>query len=73
MEKIGKLTNLQLEILKLYNYKLPDDQLIEIKQLLANYFADKATQKMEEVWEKQNWSNDMIEKLREEHLRTPYK
>jgi len=73
MDNSGKLTNLQIEILKLYNFKLPDEQLIEIKQLLANYFANKATEKMEEVWENQNWTEETINKLREEHLRTPYK
>jgi hypothetical protein len=73
MDNSGKLTNLQIEILKLYNFKLPDEQLIEIKQLLANYFANKVTEKMEEVWENQNWTEETIDKLREEHLRTPYK
>ena len=36
------LTNLQLELLKLYGTDLPDEDLQEIKQLLAQFFARKA-------------------------------
>ena len=40
------LTNLQLELLKLYSLDLSDDQLLEIKRLIANYFAEKASDEL---------------------------
>jgi hypothetical protein len=43
------MTNLQLELLKIFNYNLNDEQLIEIKELLSNYFAQKATGEMDKV------------------------
>lgn len=72
METIGKLTNLQLELLKLLNYNLAEDQIIEIKKLLANYFANETTQQMDELWNLEEWDESTIEKIRTEHLRTKY-
>jgi len=36
------LSNLQKELLKLYANGISDEQLIEIKWMLVQYFADKA-------------------------------
>jgi len=42
MNQINKpLTNLQLELLKIYSFNLGDNQLLEIRDILAKYFADK--------------------------------
>ena len=35
-----KLNNLQLELLKIFSYQLKPQQLTDIKNLLANYFAE---------------------------------
>ncbi len=54
------LSNLQLEILKIYSFDLKEEQLLEIKDLLAKYFADKASDSMDELWEKNNWSEQTM-------------
>lgn len=56
----GPLTNLQLEILKVYNVELPEEQLLEVRDLLARYFADKASDEMDRLWEEKNWSNETM-------------
>ncbi|MFK7983265.1 MAG: hypothetical protein AB8G86_25010 [Saprospiraceae bacterium] len=57
MRQINKpLTNLQLELLKIYSFNLADNQLLEIRDILANYFADKATKEMDKLWEENDWS-----------------
>lgn len=62
-----KLSNIQLELIKLYQYSIDEEQLLEIKKLLGNYFAKKATEEMDVLWEKNNWSNEtMDEWLKEE-------
>ena len=61
-----KLSNLQVELLKLYANDLPDEQLHEIKQMLARYFAQKASDAMDKVWDERglteqdmvNWTNE---------------
>ncbi len=70
--KTEKLTNLQLEMLKVFSYDLNENQLNEIKRLIAGYFADNATKEMDSLWDNNNWSNQTMEKWSKEHLRTPY-
>jgi hypothetical protein len=67
-----KLTNLQLELVKLFSYKIAENQVLEIKQLLSNYFADKATEEMDRLWDENNWSEETMKEWSNEHLRTPY-
>ncbi len=67
-----KLTNLQLELLKVFSYQLNQQQLTDIKNLLANYFAEQATQEMDKLWEENNWDNNTMTNWANEHLRTPY-
>ena len=69
MEATGKLTNVQIELLKLFQYDLPEKQLVEIKNLLARYFANTATTEMDQLWEENNWSNDTMKEWADEHLR----
>ena len=56
-----KLSNLQLEILKLYWFKLDDNQLIDIKKILAKYFTEKATKEFDKLWEENSWSNETMD------------
>ena len=73
MEAVKGLTNLQLELLKAFSFNLSDQQIKEIRGLLAKYFAEKATQEMDKLWESQNWTNETMEEWSKEHLRTKYK
>lgn len=68
-----KLTNLQIELIRLFSYQIPDNQIGEIKDLLAKYFAEVATREMDKLWEENQWNNDTMETWSNEHLRTPYK
>lgn len=65
-------SNLQLELLKLYSHSVSDEQLKEIKDLLAKYFAQKSIQEADKAWDKNGWTNDDMDKLLKEHRRTPY-
>ena len=61
------LTNLQLEIIKLYSTSLEQQELLELKQLLANFFARKAIQEADQIWSDKNLKNtDMDDWLAEE-------
>jgi hypothetical protein len=69
MEAVGKLSNLQIELLKLFQYNLPDKQLSEIKNMLAKYFAKSATAEMDKLWDENDWDNNTIKDWSKEHLR----
>ena len=72
IEQSGALTNLQLEILQIFKYELEEEQLLEIRDLLARYFADKATEEMDRLWEERGWSEKTMEEWSKEHMRTKY-
>jgi hypothetical protein len=62
------LSNLQLELLKLYANNVSAEQLLEIKLLLGKYFAQQATDAMEEVWKEKNLTpQDMLNWVHEHH------
>ena len=66
------MTNLQIELLKTFSFELSESQLQEIKKLLARYFAEKSTSEMEEFCAENNWDEQTLEALAEDHLRTSY-
>ena len=69
-QSTNRLSNLQLELLKLFSYNLEEKQLLEIKDLLAGYFADKATKKADKIWKEKGFTNDTMDSWLNEHLRT---
>ena len=68
-----RLTNLQLELLKTFSFDLSESQIGEIREILANYFSQKTISEMDKFWEENNWSNEVVEEIAGEHLRTEYK
>ncbi len=72
MQPTKGLTNLQLELLKVFSYDLSEAQIIEIRDLLAKYFAEKATKDMDDLWDSEGWSNETMENWLNEHMRTKY-
>jgi hypothetical protein len=70
---IQRFSNLQLELLKLFQMNLNNKELIEIKNLLAQYFAKKATDDFDNFVEKNNIAAETINNWKNEHLRTEYK
>lgn len=67
------LTNLQLELLKLFSNQVSNDELLEIKHLLVKYFANKAMDLADEAWKQNHWSEKDEKQFLKDHLRTPYK
>lgn len=64
------LTNLQLELLKLFSIPLTEGQLLEIRALLTSYFAEKATAEMDKLWEEQQWNEETMQQWANEHMRS---
>ena len=71
MEQTTKLSPLQLELLQMFKYNLPEEQLKEIKALLAEYFASNFTSEMDEFFSQKGLGEETIEKWAQEHMRTP--
>lgn len=67
LSKIENLNSHQLEILKLFSRELDDTDLIEIKRLIVRYLSEKITNMADGVWEKENWTNEDMERLLKTH------
>ena len=63
------LTNLQLELVKLFAKEVPEEDLKNIKHLIANYFAEKAMDKADEVWEEKGWTAEDAERMLQKSFR----
>ncbi len=73
MQTKPPLSNLQLELLKVFSRDVPDEDLKAIKQLLSTYFAQKAVKLADEVWKEEGFTEETMTKWRQTHLRTDYK
>ena len=67
------LSNLQIEILKTFSRPLPESQVLEIQQLLADYFAKNVDDKVDALFENNDWDASKVDEWLNEHQRTPYK
>ena len=68
-----RLSNLQIELLQLYARNISEQDLLEIKKMLAQYFAQRAIDAADTVWDEHGWTDDDTHTLMSEHLRTPYR
>jgi hypothetical protein len=73
MKTTSKITNLQQELLKIFSFELSEKQLLDVKDILASYFANAATHEMDKLWDEKKWTDKSMKKLAKEHLRTKYK
>jgi len=55
-------SNIQLELLKLYSTDVQEAELKDIKNFLAQYFAQKAINKADKIWDKQGFDNDTMDR-----------
>lgn len=69
----NKMTNMQLELLKMFKYNLEESQLIELKELLSKYFLEKVDIEMDKIWQSKEWSDSKMSSIANQHTRTPYK
>ncbi|MFO7987507.1 MAG: hypothetical protein R6U38_16725 [Desulfatiglandaceae bacterium] len=70
--KVNSLSNIQLELLKLYSTDMEDEDLIELKKILANHFARKAMDEADRLWDQKKMSpGTMKEWLNESFLTAP--
>ncbi len=67
------LSNMQIELLKLFSRDIEEEDLKELKRLMVKYLSKNLFDKADKQWEEKSLSNDDMDKLLNTHLRTPYK
>ena len=59
--KSRTLSNIQMELIKLYSTNLEYDDLMELKKLLVNHFAQKAINEADSIWDQKEMSAHTME------------
>lgn len=72
METATKLSNIQLELLKLYANHVSDEDILAIKRLIALYFAEKAIQEADRLWGEKGWTQETMREWLSTKMRTRY-
>lgn len=63
----------QLYMLQVMSQVRDDNELNNIKDIIAKHFADKALDAIDQLWEDGTIDEGVIESWKHEHMRTPYK
>ena len=56
------LTNVQLEMLKIFGRDLPEDQLFALKELISDFMLDLARDEADKAWEKRGYNASTVNK-----------
>lgn len=54
------LTNVQLELLKLYAYDLPEEEMQELKKMLASFFAERIRRRTGKLWREHGYTQEIM-------------
>jgi hypothetical protein len=66
------LSNLQLELLKIFSHNLSEKEIKEVRTLLLDYFSKKAISEADQVWDKENWNDEKIQSILNDSERAKY-
>lgn len=68
----AKLNPVQLHLLQLFSHNLEQNELDDIKTLLADYFVHRADEEMRRLQQQQPTTQAELNALLNAHVRTPY-
>ncbi len=57
------LSNVQVELLKLYATGISDETLLELKKVMAAFFLQKLRTEADAVWEEKGYSDEFFKQL----------
>ena len=64
------LTNVQRELLTLFALDVPDQDLVELRRLLARFFAERATSGMDQIARERGLTDDDFRRWADGHERS---
>ncbi len=63
----------QIELLDTMASIESDDELMALKHAISEFFARRADEEMERLWQSGEWNEQTLQDLKTAHYRTPYK
>ena len=66
-------TPFQIEMLEMVSRVSSEAEMQDIRSLLGRYFAKRAEDALDRLWDEGILNEDVMEEWKNEHMRTPYK
>ena len=63
----------QQAVLNVISCLKSEQDLIDLKHTLVKFMNERLQREMDKLWESGAWSNDKLQAMQSEHLRTSYK
>jgi len=58
------LSNVQSEMLKLFSSDIPEEHLVELKKVMAEFLLEKARNKADKIWDEKGYSDSHLKLLK---------
>lgn len=65
----SSLSPAQVELLKLFSRDIPEKDWVELRQLIARFFAERSIEEANKVWDEKGWTEEDAERLLHGHFR----
>lgn len=62
----------QIQMLELVSHVQSEDEMNDIRRMLAAYFAQRAENAIDRLWDEGVLNEGVMEQWKTEHMRTPY-
>ena len=62
-------TNVQLELSKTFAHNLNEEELLQLRKLLAAFFAQRAIEAANRAWDEKGWTDEDVDRLLKTKLR----
>lgn len=72
MEGKNVFNPIQLHLLEMFNYCKSEESISELKNVLADFYAKQVQDEADRLWKEGSLNGEAIEKILNEHWRTPY-
>lgn len=63
---------IQLHILEMFNYCRSEQSMMELKDVLADFYAKQVQKEADRLWDDGTLNGEAIERILDEHWRSPY-
>lgn len=71
--QIQAFTPFQVQMLEMTSRVRSESEMDDIRRMLANYFAQRAEDEIDKLWDEGVLNNEVMEQWKTEHMRTPYR
>lgn len=61
-----------MDFLRLLAHFTTEEEVKELNDVVCEYYARKVDEEMDQLWDEGKWSQEKIDEVLNEHLRTPY-